>query len=113
VAPLETRNSSAYVVSFDNTNGAATGVALANLTAQGLTVAVTICDDTGAVILSSALALPAMGHTSFVMTTQYGSVVAQERGTITLSTPGPGQINVIGIRSNATGALSDIPPLAK
>jgi sugar lactone lactonase YvrE len=113
VAPLETRNASAYVISFDNTNGNSAGVALANLTAQALSATVTILDDTGAVVLSSALALPAMGHTSFVVTTQYGSAVAQKRGTIAFSTPGPGQISVLGIRANATGALSDVPPLAE
>lgn len=96
---------------IDDTNGNSAGMALANLTAQTLNVTVAIRDDTGAVILSNTLTLPAMGHTSFVMTAQYGSAVAQRRGTIAFSTLGPGQLSVIGIQANATGAFSDIPPL--
>jgi len=32
VAPLETRNATTYVISFDDTNGSPAGVAVANLT---------------------------------------------------------------------------------
>jgi hypothetical protein len=58
-------------LSFDNTNGAGTGTALANLSAQALNTAITIRDDTGALILSDTIALPAMGHTSIEMATRY------------------------------------------
>jgi hypothetical protein len=111
VSPLENRNASGYVLPFDNTNGNVTGIAVANLTAQALSTTVNVSDDTGATVLSTTLALPAMGHTSFVMTAEYGSVVAQKRGTMTFTTPSAGQISVIGIKANSTGGLSDIPPL--
>jgi len=113
VAPLETRNASGYVVPFDNTNGNALGIAMANLTTQTLNTTVNIRDDTGALISSNTISLPATGHTSFVLTTEYGSAVAQRRGTIEFVTPSPGQISVIGLRSNATLAFSDIPPIAE
>ena len=35
VVPLETRNASSYLLAFDNTNGAALGVALANISHAG------------------------------------------------------------------------------
>jgi sugar lactone lactonase YvrE len=113
VAPLETRNASAYILSFDNTNGNAAGVALANLTSQSVTVTATVRDDTGAVILSVPIALLASGHTSFTLTDRFGSSVSQKRGTLVFSTPSAGQISVLGIRGNSTGAFSDIPALTQ
>jgi hypothetical protein len=47
VVPLETRNGTAYVLAFDNTNGLATGVALANVSNQAANVPVVLRDDTG------------------------------------------------------------------
>jgi len=111
--PLETRNASTYILSFDNSNGADTGIALANLSAQALNAAITISDDTGALILSDIIALPAMGHTSIDMATRYGSSTAGRRGTLQFTTPSPGQISVLGLRFTPTGAFTTIPPLAK
>jgi sugar lactone lactonase YvrE len=111
--PLENRNASGYVLPFDNTNGSSSGVALANISPQAVNSAVTIRDDAGAVILSDTIALPAMGHTSFNLADRYASITAQRRGTLEFRTPATGQISVLGIRCNATGAFSTIPALAK
>ena len=111
--PLENRNASGYVVPFDNTNGSATGIALANISPQTVNSAITIRDDTGAVIVSDTITLPAMGHTSFNLTDRYASMTAQRRGTLEFRTPSAGQISVLGLRFNATGAFSTIPALAK
>jgi sugar lactone lactonase YvrE len=113
VVPLETRNASTYVLSFDNSNGADTGIALANLSGQALNAAVTISDDTGALIMSDTIALPAMGHTSIDMATRYGSSTAGRRGTLQFTSPSPGQISVLGLRFTPAGAFTTIPPLAK
>jgi sugar lactone lactonase YvrE len=113
VVPLETRNASTYVLSFDNSNGADTGIALANLSAQSLNAAITISDDTGALIRSDTVVLPAMGHTSIDTATQYGPSTAGRRGTLQFTTPSPGQISVLGLRFTPTGAFTTIPPLAK
>jgi hypothetical protein len=110
--PLETRTASTYTVAFDNTSGSATGVALANLTSQPLTSTVTIRDDTGSQILSNSVPVPAMGHTSFNLVSQYPAT-AQRRGTVTFTTSGPGQIGVLGLRFNMTGAFSTIPALSE
>jgi hypothetical protein len=111
--PLENRNASGYVVPFDNTSGSATGVALANISAQAVNPAVTIRDDSGATILSDTITLPAMGHTSYNLTDRYASMTAQRRGTLEFRTPSTGQISVLGLRFNATGAFSTIPAIAK
>jgi sugar lactone lactonase YvrE len=111
--PLENRNASGYVVPFDNTNGSATGVALANISAQAVNTAITIRDDTDAVILSDTIMLPAMGHTSYNLTDRYASTTGQRRGTLEFRTPAAGQISVLGLQFNATGAFSTIPAIAK
>ena len=111
--PMENRNASGYVVPFDNTNGSATGIALANISPQAVNSAITVRDDTGAVMVSDTITLPAMGHTSFNLTDRYASMTAQRRGTLEFRTPSAGQISVLGLRFNATGAFSTIPALAK
>jgi hypothetical protein len=113
VVPVESRNASGYVVPFDNTNGSATGVALANISQQVVNSTITIRDDTGTVILSDTITLPAMGHASFNMTDRYGSMTANRRGTLEFRTPSAGQISVLDLRFNATGAFSTVPALAK
>ncbi len=108
VAQLETRTSTGYVIAYDNTNGNAAGIAVANLTTAPLAVSLAVRDNTGAVLLTDTLGLPPTGHTSFVLTTRYGSVAAGRLGTVELKTSAPGQITALGIRGNATGAFSNI-----
>jgi hypothetical protein len=113
VAPLETRNAAGYVLSYDNTNGNAAGMALANLSGQALQVAVTVRDAAGAQLLTDTISLPPTGHTSFVLTDRYGGVASGKLGTVEFRTVVPGQVSVLGIRGNATGAFSNIPALVK
>ena len=67
VVPLESRNATKYILAFDNTNGLATGVAIANLAADAANVPVIIRDDTGAQIGKPTIVLAARGHTSFML----------------------------------------------
>lgn len=110
--PLEDRTPGAFVVSFDSTGNYVTGVALANLVANSENIGIVIRDDTGAVLLTDFIALPAQGHTSFVLATNY-PVTAQRRGTVEFDTPPNGQISVLGLRFNPTGAFSSIPVSAE
>jgi hypothetical protein len=112
VVPLETRTAGAYVLSFDNTSGFVTGVAMANASTQAANIAVTIKDDNGTVIQSNTIALPALGHSAFDLTIRL-PVTAQRRGTVEFQTPAGGQISVLGIRFNPAGTFSTVPPLAK
>jgi hypothetical protein len=111
--PLDTGESGDYVVPFDNTNGSSTAIALVNISAKAVTAAISISNDAGAVVLSDTITLPAMGHRSFSLTDRYGSVTAQQRGTLEFTTAAPGQISVFGLRFNVTGAFSTIPTIAK
>jgi len=113
VAPIETRNPGAFVLSFDNTGGIATGVALANVTNQAVSVPVVLRDDTGASLgTAAAISLAAYGHTSFMLASTY-SATAGKRGTLELDTPPGGQIGAIGIRATPGGAITSIPVIAK
>jgi hypothetical protein len=111
VVPIETRNASSYVMAFDNTNGTALGVALANVSGTAGNVNLLIRDDKGVQIGADSISLSGDGHTSFVMAARY-TVTANKRGTIEFFTPAGGQISALGIRSTPLGTLTTIPVLA-
>jgi hypothetical protein len=112
VVPIETRNPDAFVLPFDNVGGFSTGVAVANTTAAQANIAVIIRDDTGAMLQVQTLTLPALGQISFDMATRFPTATGK-RGTVEFGTPVGGQITVLGLRFNPTGAFSTVPPLAR
>jgi hypothetical protein len=112
VVPLETRNATAYVLAFDNTDELATGVALANVSNQAANVPVVLRDDTGASLGTATINLAARGHASFILTSSYASV-AGKRGTVEFETPTGAQISVLGLRATPAGAVTTIPVLSK
>jgi hypothetical protein len=116
VVPLETRNASAYVLAFDNTNHLVTGVALANVSipSQAVAVRVVLRDDTGATLVTPTptINLAGGGHTSFILANSYASV-AGKRGTVEFDTPAGAQISALGLRATPAGAVTTIPVLAK
>ena len=109
-APLETRNAPAYVLAYDNTTPLATGVAVANLSNQTVTMGLILRDDTGAVLQATSLQLPANGHSAFVLGTNYPQT-AGKRGTVEF-TSASAQISVLGIRANGN-AFTSIPVLTR
>jgi hypothetical protein len=113
VVPMETRQASSYLLPFDNANGLVLGIALANISAQAVTVPVVIRDDTGQQIGSGPLPQLAAGdHFQFGLATQF-PITANKRGTIEFDTPSPGQISVLGLRfTPPNSALTTIPALA-
>ena len=111
VVPLETRNASSYLLAFDDTDGAALGVALANVSAQASNVSVILRDDTGLQIGSGSIPVSASGHTAFVLSGMFPAA-AGLRGTIEFDTPSDGQISVLGVRTTPPGTLTSVPALA-
>jgi hypothetical protein len=71
VVPIQTQNAAAYVLAFDNTNGLATGLALANVSNQAVKVPMIVRDDTGTQLGTATIGLAAHGHTSFVLPATY------------------------------------------
>jgi hypothetical protein len=113
VVPIETSNPSAFVLPFDYTGGYATGVALANLSNQAVSVPVVFRDGTGASLgAAAAIPLAAYGHTSFMLAGSYPAVVGS-LGTMELDTPAGGQISALGIRAAPDGAITSVPVIAK
>lgn len=110
-APLETRNAGLYVLAYDNTASLATGVALANLSNQTATVGLVLRDDTGGVLQTTSLQLPANGHSAFVLGGSY-PLTAGRRGTVEFDTAAGGQVSVLGVRANGN-AFTSIPVLTK
>jgi sugar lactone lactonase YvrE len=111
---LENRNARSYLLYFDNTSGYMTGIALASVGGgnQGAPVSITIRDDSGTVLLTSTITLSAQGHTTFNLADRYPPTL-QKRGTIEFGTPTNGQLSVLGLRFNPTGAFSTIPVSTK
>jgi hypothetical protein len=112
VVPIQNQNAAAYVLWYDNTNGFATGVAIANSSTQTAEITLVLRDDTGAQLSTQSLTLPAQGHMSFTLAPQF-AVTANRRGTLEFDTPLGGQISVLGLRFNPESAFSSIPPLTK
>ena len=109
-APIEMRNLAAYILAFDNTGGLTTGLTLAKVSGQVAVVPFLIRDDSGKLLQSTTINLPAHGHTSFLLPGEY-KVTNGKRGTVEFDTPSGGQIGVVGLRANNDGAPTTIPVL--
>lgn len=103
-------NAGNYLVPFDQTNGFATGISLANTTTQTVTVTANLIDQNGQPLDSTFITLPPQGHQAFVLTSLF-SKAAAHYGTVRF-VPGSGQqIGVVGIRYAPSGAFTSIPVL--
>jgi hypothetical protein len=112
VVPMENRNAGAYLLAFDNTGQTATGVAIGTVSPLPLTIPVLFRNAAGTLVFATMITLPANGHTSFVLGTQYPTT-ANIRGTVEFQTPTGAQISVLGIRTPPTFTFTTLPPLAK
>jgi hypothetical protein len=115
VVPLESRNASAYILAFDNTNGTFTGVAVNAVSAQPVNIPVTVRDDAGVQIATDVIALTANGHAQFTLVTDRYPGTLNKRGTIEFDTPTGAQIGALGIRipAGAAHTYTTLPALAK
>lgn len=114
--PPAASTASTNVLVFDNTNGLLTGVAVANSGSQPLSATVTARDQTGAVLGTGTIQLPAFGHRQFMLTDAQNGGFAQAqnlRGSIEFSAPGGTGLAVLGIRATAAGVITSIPVQAK
>ena len=114
VVPLENRNSSTYMIAFDNTAGTATGVAVANASSTNISLPYTVRDDVGLPIDGGTGTLPlaANGHTSFGLS-DFAPVSAGRRGVIEFDAPTGVSISVLGIRSPPALTFTTLPAIAK
>ena len=119
VVPLESRNASAYVLAFDNTNGTATGIAVNSVsTAIQVSIPVVVRDEAGNQIATDILTMAANGHSAFTLgVDKFQNVpnILNIRGTIEFDKPPNGQIGALGIRipTGAAHTFTTLPALAK
>ena len=109
VVPLESRDAGSYMLAFDNTGVITTSVALANLAGSAASVPVIVRGPGGDAVFSGQIALPARGHTAFMLKDLY-PVTASARGVIEFQTPAGGRISALGLRVNGP-ALTTLPVL--
>jgi hypothetical protein len=110
-APVESSRTSSLILPFDNTAGFVTGVALVNLTTEAVILNATIRDDSGAQSGLQAVALPAMGHTSFAVPDRF-SITANRRGTIEFRNTAGGAVTGLGLRFSAS-SFTSIPIIVR
>jgi hypothetical protein len=106
--PLETRNAASYFLAFDNSQGRATGAAIANMSDLPATVRVNLKDEAGNSLGTSTISLGARGHASFMLTGINPST-AGRIGTAEFVTPPGGRISVLGLRETPNQTLTSIP----
>ena len=108
-SPFESGGTASVLLPYDNTAGFVTGVALVNGTGDAVIVTATIRDDNGAQIGLQAVALPAMGHTSFEVADRF-SVTSGRRGIIEFRNTAGGAVTGLGLRFSPFGSFTSIPP---
>ena len=113
VVPLESRQTSGYILAFDNTAGTATGIAINSVSTQPLNVPVIVRNDAGVQIATDTLNLAANGHLAFTLGTDKYPATATIRGTIEFDTPPGGQIGVLGIRIPIAHTFTTLPALTR
>jgi hypothetical protein len=115
VVPLESRNASAYIIAFDNTDGTATGIAVNAVSSQQVNVPVTVRDDTGIQLATDTITLAPNGHFAFTLGTDRYPAALTIRGTIEFDIPAGAAIGALGIRipAGAAHTYTTLPALAK
>ena len=117
--PLESRNASAYVLAFDNTNGTATGIAVNSVsTAIQVNIPVVVRDETGNQIATDTITMAPNGHSAFTLgIDKFQNVpnILNIRGTIEFDKPPNAHIGALGIRipTGAAHTFTTLPALAK
>jgi hypothetical protein len=87
-----------------------TGVAVANEFGGPANITVNLRDDTGALLQTQTITLPAHGHTSFMLPEKF-PITVNRKGMAEFVVPAGGTISVIGLRAGAGGLLTTIPVL--
>jgi hypothetical protein len=103
---LDSMLSSSLVLPYDNTNGYQTGLALGNQSSTAQTVTAIFLDQNGVQVASSQVSLPAFGHSSFFLNSQFPQSASQV-GIIQFQSSGG--ITGVGLRFNPTGSFTSLP----
>ena len=106
-AQFDTTFSPSIVFAYDNTAGFQTGVALANLSATESKITALFRDESGALLGSAQLTMPALGHSSFFVNKSF-TPTENRRGTIEFQSPS-GDITGVGLRFSPSLSFTSVP----
>ena len=110
IAPVDYSVLPSLVVTFDNREGVATGIALVNPTDSQVNLIVRSRNENGIELDQSRLMLPPRGHTAFVIAERLPSIAGLQ-GTIEFVSPIAAQLTGLGLRFTAAGGFTSIPVL--
>ena len=111
VVPLTYGATATFAMSYDNSEGASTGVALVNLSDRALEIGVTVRDQNGLETGTRRQLLFSLGHTAFDVGTLFGEL--PQRGSLEFSARSPGAaITGIGFRFTPGGGITSLPILS-
>jgi len=109
VVPADTWRNNRFLLAFDHTGSAVTGLALVNPSSTiPIAVTVTFRDENGRVIVSDMFTLGSYAHRSMTATSSYPATVGRS-GTIDISTTGD-FMSVVALRVGPS-AISFVPPM--
>ncbi|HEY3837554.1 MAG TPA: putative Ig domain-containing protein [Bryobacteraceae bacterium] len=106
-SPLQTSFESRADVPYDNRSGFVTAAALANLANTPATVTATIWDPTGVLLGTQTVQLPANGHTSFLLPTQF-PVSGGVQGIVQFQSSA-GNLAGVGLQVSPQGTFTSVP----
>jgi sugar lactone lactonase YvrE len=106
--PLQSQFPSTAILPYDNTAGFVMGVAVANLGAFSSSVTATIWDDSGAQLGVQTIAIPANGHTAFVLPDKL-PLTSGKRGAVTFQSAGSSGMTYLGLRFSPFGTFTSVP----
>jgi hypothetical protein len=122
--PLQRRSESHFLLPFDHTNGFATGVAFANpaqstesVITGSASLALTFRDESGNILLSTAMNLAPGNLVAFSLTDRYPEL-ANKRGTLEVVltnavTLTDGSVSALGLRFTPLGSFTSVNPIVK
>lgn len=113
VVPADTRMAPALVLTFDNSNGYSTGIAVASASeTNSANIALVFRDTDGRQVFVDTLLLPALGHRSFSLKDKYPAL-SGTTGSVEVQNLTGGAISVLGLRFSPSGSVTSIPPVLK
>ena len=108
-SPMRINPAKKSVIPFDNRNGFATGIALANFDSKPNSPTLLFRDGDGKQLLSTPLPMGAGEHTAFSLAAKYPAL-AGAVGTLEISSDG---VTALGLRFNPTGSFTSIQVMEK
>jgi len=104
LVPMSGYDDTRFFMSFDNIEGFATGIALANPSNNSNSVTIEALDLDGNLITTGHLTLPAGGHHSFVLADSFPALTGRT-GTLYVSS-NQTMLSAVGIRMNVAGGYT-------